>query len=47
MIHIVSIGGNDSAKKRDDRDKVRTLIESGMLSELRELNKKKDSDETE
>lgn len=36
-VHIVTLG--DSAKERETREKVRTLIDSGMVSELRELNK--------
>ena len=36
-IHVVSLG--DSAKERETREKVRTLVDSGMLSALREINK--------
>jgi hypothetical protein len=34
-VHVVSLG--DSAKERETREKVRTLVDSGMLSELRDV----------
>jgi hypothetical protein len=34
-IHVVSLG--DSAKERETRKKVSALIDSGMLSELRDV----------